>query len=81
MTPASLFDVSTENIRKKLYLSDEESTRIEKLLERAGQFAIELSALNEKGIFTLTRSESNYPVALKKNWVNLHHLFYIIQGI
>lgn len=65
LTPKALFDVSTEEIKKKLYLSDEESTRIENLLSRAGQFGIELSALNEKGIFTLTRSDSDYPAALK----------------
>ncbi|MBP7509729.1 MAG: DNA-protecting protein DprA [Prolixibacteraceae bacterium] len=65
LTPKVLFDVSSENIKKKLYLSDEESVRIEKLLSRAVQFSIELSALNGKGIFTMTRSDSGYPVALK----------------
>lgn len=65
LTPKALFDVSTEDIKKTLYLSDEESARIEKLLSRAGQFGIELSALNEKGIFTLTRSDLGYPAALK----------------
>ena len=65
LTPKALFDVSSEDIKKTLYLSDEESVRIEKLLSRAGQFGIELSALNEKGIFTLTRSDSDYPAALK----------------
>ena len=65
LTPKALFDVSSEDIKKTLYLSDEESVRIEKLLSRAGQFGIELSALNEKGIFTLTRSDSGYPAALK----------------
>lgn len=65
LTPKALFDVSTEDIKRALYLSDEESARIEKLLSRAGQFGIELSALNEKGIFTLTRSDSGYPAALK----------------
>ena len=65
LTPKALFDVSTEDIKKTLYLSDEESARIEKLLSRAGQFGIELSALNEKGIFTLTRSDLGYPVAMK----------------
>jgi len=65
LTPKALFAVSTEDIKKTLSLSDEESARIEKLLSRAGQFGIELSALNEKGIFTLTRSDSSYPAALK----------------
>lgn len=65
LTPKALFDVSTEDIRMKLNLSDDELSRIEKLLSRAGQFGIELSALNEMGIFTLTKSDSNYPAALK----------------
>jgi len=64
-TPSKLFDVSSEDIRKQLRLSDEEAVRIEKLLSRAGQFGIALSSLNEKGIFTLTRSDANYPIALK----------------
>ena len=42
LTPKALFDVSSEDIKKTLYLSDEESVRIEKLLSRAGQFGIEL---------------------------------------
>lgn len=65
LTPKALFDVSTENIRTKLNLSADEVSRIERLISRAGQFGIELSSLNEKGIFTLTRSDENYPVALK----------------
>jgi DNA processing protein len=64
-TPSTLFDVSSEDIKKKLSLSDAEVERIEKLLSRAGQLGVELSALNEKGIFTLTRSDADYPVALK----------------
>ncbi|HHT71288.1 MAG TPA: DNA-processing protein DprA [Firmicutes bacterium] len=64
-TPSTLFDVSSEDIRQKLSLSHQEAARIEMLLSRAGQFGIELSALNEKGIFTLTRSDADYPIALK----------------
>jgi DNA processing protein len=65
LTPSALFDVSAESIRKKLNLSDHEVVRIERLLSRAGQFGIELSALNGKGIFTLTRVDKEYPVSLK----------------
>lgn len=65
LTPKALFDVSSESIRKSLLLSDEETVRIEKLLSRAGQLGIELSALSEKGIFTLTRIDPEYPEALK----------------
>ena len=66
LTPEKLFDVSNEEIKKKLSLSDGELTRIEKLLSRAGQLGIELSALNEKGIFTMTRSDLEYPNILKE---------------
>lgn len=65
LTPKALFDVSTEDIKRKLYLSDEESVRIEKLLSRAGHLGVELSALNEKGIFMLTRNDPDYPAMLK----------------
>lgn len=65
LTPGALFDISSEDIRKKLSLSEEEIKRIEGLLSRSGQFGIELSALNDKGIFTLTRADKDYPAALK----------------
>lgn len=65
LTPSALFDVSSEEIKRRLYLTDDEAVRIERLLSRAGQFGIELSSLNEKGIFTITRSDANYPEALK----------------
>ena len=64
-TPSVLFDISSEDIKKKLLLSEAEVERILKLLSRAGQLGIELSALNEKGIFTLTRSDPDYPAVLK----------------
>jgi predicted Rossmann fold nucleotide-binding protein DprA/Smf involved in DNA uptake len=65
LTPSALFDVSSENIRIKLSLSKDEIEKIERLLSRAGQFSIELSALNEKGIFTLTRFDKEYPTQYK----------------
>lgn len=65
LTPSALFDISSENIKQKLNLSNNELARIEKLLSRSGQLSVELSALNEKGIFTLTRADKEYPAALK----------------
>ena len=65
LTPSALFNVSSENIKKKLNLSDDEVVRIERLLSRSGQFGIELSALNDRGIFTLTRVDKEYPVSFK----------------
>ena len=65
LSPKAFFDISSEDIKKRLYLSDEEIVKIEKLLSRAGQFGVELSSLNERGIFTLTMSDPEYPTALK----------------
>ena len=65
LTPGALFDVSSENIKKILNLSEDEVARIERLLSRSGQFGIELSALNDKGIFTLTRFDKEYPESFK----------------
>lgn len=65
LTPSALFDVSSENTNKKLNLSTDEVARIERLLSRSGQFGIELSALNDKGIFTLTRIDKEYPASFK----------------
>jgi DNA processing protein len=65
LVPSALFDVSSMEIRTKLSLPDAEVNRIETLLKRAGQFGIELASLNEKGIFTLTASDDDYPAALR----------------
>lgn len=63
--PSALFDVSSESVKRKLNLSDDEVARIERLLSRSGQFGIELSALNDNGIFTLTRFDKEYPASFK----------------
>jgi len=65
LTPSSLFDVSSQDIKQRLNLTEDEVVRFEKLLSRSGQFGIELSSLNEKGIFTLSRADKEYPAALK----------------
>ena len=64
LTPSALFDVSSENIKKILNLSEDEVARIERLLSRSGQFGIELSALNDNGIYTLTSFDKKYPESL-----------------
>lgn len=66
LTPSALFDVSSKNVSEQLNLSGDEITRIERLLSRSGKLGIELSSLNDKGIFVLTRADKSYPVALKK---------------
>ncbi len=66
LLPSSLFDVSSLGVREKLNLTEDEVLRIEKLMSRSGQFGLELTALNEKGIFTLTKVDSKYPAGLEK---------------
>lgn len=66
MTPGALFDISTEDLKETLFLAESEIERIEKLLSRAGQLAVELSELNGKGIFIMTRCDEEYPDRLKK---------------
>lgn len=64
LTPGSLFDISCESIRNKLCLVDTEIDRIDRLLSRAGQVSMELTALNNKGIFVLTIADDMYPSRL-----------------
>ncbi|MDD3894264.1 MAG: DNA-processing protein DprA [Syntrophomonadaceae bacterium] len=65
LTPQDLFEVSSDTIQNKLNLTNEEVTRIERLFSLSGQLSFELSSLNDKGIFTLTRADKEYPAALK----------------
>lgn len=63
LTPKDLFDLG--KIKELINIDATEYERIFKLLDRAGQFGVALSSLNEKGIFTLTKSDANYPARLK----------------
>jgi predicted Rossmann fold nucleotide-binding protein DprA/Smf involved in DNA uptake len=65
LTPASLFDVNSDHIKKALFLADEEINRINRLLSRSGQLSIVLAALGDKGIQVLTRADHNYPVSMR----------------
>lgn len=65
LTPSALFRVSSAEIGNLLNLSHAEIQRIERLLSRAAKLGIELSNLNNKGIFALTRFDKEYPLALK----------------
>ena len=65
LTPQDLFRVSSDAVKNKLNLTDEEVIRIERLLLFSGQLSIELSSLHDKGIFTLTRADKEYPLSFK----------------
>ncbi len=63
LTPKDLFDI--ESTAETASLEQGEVESIKRLLDRAGQFGVALSALNEKGIYTLTKSDTDYPKKLK----------------
>lgn len=75
LTPASLFDVNSDHIKKALFLADEEINRINRLLSRSGQLSIVLAALGDKGIQVLTRADHNYPVSMRSKLKDLHRQF------
>lgn len=64
--PSALLGVHAEVLKKELMLSDEELKRLEFLLSRGGNLAIEIEQLESKGIYITTRAEKNYPYRLKK---------------
>ena len=63
LTPEALFDI--DKVKNVLRLDETETERISRLLDRAGKFGVAISNLNEKGIYTLTKSDSDYPEKLK----------------
>jgi predicted Rossmann fold nucleotide-binding protein DprA/Smf involved in DNA uptake len=65
LAPRALFHVELKEIREKLGLADSEASRIEALLSRAGKLGVELAALRDKGISTVTSWDDGYPKILK----------------
>lgn len=63
--PSSLLGCDNEVLKKELLLSGEEFERLEFLLGRGGNLAIEIEQLESKGIYITTRAEGNYPQRLK----------------
>lgn len=64
--PANLFNLSIEEIKNKLLISQEESERISSLLSKAGQLSFELDNLANKGIKIITRADEEYPNLLRE---------------
>ncbi|MDM0972818.1 DNA-processing protein DprA [Clostridium perfringens] len=64
--PANLFNLSIEEIKNKLLISEEESERISSLLSKAGQLSFELDNLSNKGIKIITRADEEYPNILRE---------------
>lgn len=63
--PSSLLGCDNEVLKKELLLNSEELERLQFLLGRGGNLAIEIEQLESKGIYITTRAEGNYPQRLK----------------
>jgi predicted Rossmann fold nucleotide-binding protein DprA/Smf involved in DNA uptake len=66
LRPASLLGRSAEDLQNLLTISDEESERIARLLQRSGSLAIEMERLASLGIFALTRADADYPARYRQ---------------
>ena len=64
-SPSTLLESNSEVLRKELFLNSEELERLEFLLSRGGNIAIEIEQLVSKGIYITTRAEANYPQRFK----------------
>lgn len=64
--PRAFLETSPDQWKNELGVSNIEVQRIEKLLSRAGQLAIELERLHNMGIWVTSRADSHYPSRFKK---------------
>ncbi len=63
--PSGLLVANKDILGQELKLGDEEIRRLSFLLKRGGNLAIEIEALESKGVHVITRSEEKYPQKLK----------------
>lgn len=68
--PSNLLNADIETLKSELLLRDDEVNRIDFLLKRGGNIAIEVEKLESSGIYITTRAESNYPNRIKKTLKN-----------
>jgi len=66
LTPKNLLDMSSVQLKKDLSLNEDETLRIQNLLARSGQLGLAITDLSNQGINIITRSDTDYPVILKK---------------
>lgn len=64
-TPSALFRLEAGDIAGSLGVGPETARRLEALLARGGQLAIELDRLSTRGIWILTRANEEYPPLLR----------------
>lgn len=65
LQPIDLYDLSINDYKNKLGLSDKEIERIKRLLDRSGSLAFEISKYEKMGIRIVTRADKDYPKVLK----------------
>lgn len=66
LQPESLFDLTRSEFKDKLFVSEEYTDRIFRLLDRNASLSFELSQLQNIGISVVTRADTEYPAKLKK---------------
>lgn len=64
-SPKTFFHTSYKDWIDNINISKEEAERIDRLLNRGVQLAIQLDRLSSKGIWITTRAEATYPILLK----------------
>jgi predicted Rossmann fold nucleotide-binding protein DprA/Smf involved in DNA uptake len=61
LRPGDLLGMSSTDRQNRLSLSEDESARLNRLLERSGALAIALERLESLGMYALTRADPGYP--------------------
>lgn len=64
--PGELLGRSSEELVEALQIPRELARRIEELLSRGGQLALELDRLAHRGIWMMTRADDDYPAQLRR---------------
>ena len=65
-TPSDLLSLKREELKEKLYFSDQLIYRLEKLISRSVSLTFELEKLLNMGIHIVTRADAEYPIMLKR---------------
>lgn len=79
-SPKAFLYYKLEEWKKLLILNDDETDRINKLLNKGSQLAFELEKLNSSGIWITTRAEKTYPILLKERLKHKCPIFLYCAG-
>lgn len=70
LQPGDLLDFGVKDIIRELAYTEEDATRLMRLIDRSGSMGFELSKYRDIGIQIVTRADVEYPRMLKKNLGN-----------